>query len=516
MLAKSFSATIIGIEAHTVELEVNVSGRGSGAGSGESIVSIVGLPDTAVKESRDRVRSALNSSGYAHPRGLTVVNLAPADLKKEGAAFDLGIALGLLAANGQLDRDRLSRTAVLGELALDGAVRPVKGALPCAAKLAENPAIERILVPMANADEAALAAGRPVVHAIAHFVDAVKLINDGGGVPHRASLADYLAAHSPAQPDFAEVKGQKPARRALEIAAAGGHNSLMIGPPGTGKSMLAMRLPGILPPLCREEMLETSRIHSVLGLLSDGRPLLNERPFRSPHHTISDVGLIGGGKDPRPGEISLAHNGVLFMDEFPEFKRNVLEVMRQPLEMGQITVSRAAGSCLFPARFMLVAAMNPCPCGRGEVELGCTCKIVEKQRYRRKISGPLLDRIDLHVEVRQLSQDELVKAPDGEPSAAIRERVVAARQLQLTRYAGRDFRCNAQMTGRDLQHFCQLSAAGQLLLRQAIGRFRLSPRAYDRILKVARTIADLAGSANLSEEHLFEAISYRSADRADG
>ena len=310
-------------------------------------------------------------------------------------------------------------------------------------------------------------------------------------------------------PDFAEVKGQLLAKRALEIAAAGGHNSLMIGPPGTGKSMLAMRLPGILPPMTLEETLETSRIHSVLGMLADGKPLLRNRPFRSPHHTISDIGLIGGGRDPRPGEISLAHNGVLFMDELPEFKRNVLEVLRQPLENGWITVSRAAGNCTFPARFMLCAAMNPCPCGRGEVELGCTCKLLEKQRYRKRISGPLLDRIDLHVELRQLSQDELLAAPDGEPSRVIRERVIAARERQAVRYAESGIFCNARMGSRELQRYCRPDAAGSLLLRQAISRFRLSPRAYDRILKVARTIADLAGNDAIREEHLLEAINYR-------
>ena len=299
------------------------------------------------------------------------------------------------------------------------------------------------------------------------------------------------------------------ARRALEIAAAGGHNCLLTGPPGTGKSMLSMRLAGILPPMTMAETLETSRIHSVLGLLSGGRPLLNRRPFRSPHHTISDVGLIGGGRDPKPGEISLAHNGVLFLDELPEFKRNVLEVLRQPLENGWITVSRAAGTCTFPARFILCAAMNPCPCGRGEVELGCTCKIEEKRRYQKRISGPLLDRIDLQLEVRQLSQDELLAAPDGEPSAKIRERVIRARQLQQKRLGQRKLYCNAQLSSRDLQEFCRLSAGCQLLLRQAITRFKLSPRAYDRILKVARTIADLAGCVDIRDEHIFEAINYR-------
>lgn len=509
MLARTFSATVIGIDAHLVELEVNATGKGGSAGEADVSVSIVGLPDAAVRESRDRVKSALLSSGLAHPRGFTVVNLAPADLKKEGAAFDLGIALGMLAANGALHLDRLSMTAVLGELALNGAVRPVRGVLPAVAMLSADPRIQAIIVPRANAEEAALAACRPIVYAVDHLVEALEFVNTGNGTPYQGDSRPFLEGHSDHMPDFAEVKGQLKAKRALEIAAAGGHNSLMIGPPGTGKSMLAVRLAGILPPMTREEMLETSRIHSVLGLLSDGAPVLNERPFRSPHHTISDVGLIGGGKDIRPGEISLAHNGVLFMDEFPEFKRHVLEVLRQPLENGRITVSRAAGTCLFPARFMLCAAMNPCPCGRGEVDLGCTCKAMEKQRYLKKISGPLLDRIDLHVDVKQLTQDELLNAPTGEASSVIRERVIAARERQQRRYQGHSIHCNAQMGSRELQKFCTLNPASMQLLRQAITAFKLSPRAYDRILKVARTIADLAGSDSLGEAHLLEAISYR-------
>lgn len=508
MLAKTFSAAVIGIDAYPVEIEVNVTG--AGANVPESMVSIVGLPDAAVKESRDRVRSAILSSGMVPPRGSTVVNLAPADLRKEGAAFDLGIALGMLAASGSIPKEPLAVAAVLGELALDGTVRPVRGALPIAARLAENGGLEALLVPTANAEEAALGAGESLpVYPVANLRDAIDQISRGYGQPCRASIAEYQAGLQENIPDFADVKGQKMARRALEIAAAGGHNCLMIGPPGTGKSMLAMRLPGILPPMNRAETLETSRIHSVLGLLSSGQPLLNRRPFRAPHHTISDVGLIGGGRDPHPGEISLAHNGVLFLDELPEFKRNVLEVLRQPLENGWITVSRASGNCTFPARFILCAAMNPCPCGRGEYELGCTCRPEEKRRYRKKISGPLLDRIDLQVEVRQLSEAELLAAPDGESSAVIRERVIAARRLQEERLGRRKLYCNAQLTSRDLQEFCRLSSGGQMLMRQAIARFKLSPRAYDRILKVARTIADLAGSASLQEEHIFEAINYR-------
>lgn len=509
MLAKTFSASVIGIDAYPVEIEVNVTGSSSG-GAADSVVSIVGLPDMAVKESRDRVKSAILSSGMIPPKGFTVVNLAPADLRKEGAAFDLGIALGMLAATGAVNPEALSSVAVVGELALDGSVRPVRGALPIAARLAEQSGLAMLLVPPQNAEEAALAGGENLaVYPVASLTAAVELINRGGALPYRTSLAEYTERNREHEPDFADVKGQKMARRALEIAAAGGHNCLLTGPPGTGKSMLSMRLAGILPPMTMAETLETSRIHSVLGLLSGGRPLLNCRPFRSPHHTISDVGLIGGGRDPKPGEISLAHNGVLFLDELPEFKRNVLEVLRQPLENGWITVSRAAGTCTFPARFILCAAMNPCPCGRGEVELGCTCKIEEKRRYQKRISGPLLDRIDLQLEVRQLSQDELLAAPDGEPSAKIRERVIRARQLQQERLGQRKLYCNAQLSSRDLQEFCRLSAGSQLLLRQAITRFKLSPRAYDRILKVARTIADLAGCVAIRDEHIFEAINYR-------
>ncbi len=509
MLAKTYSAAVVGIDAFPVEVEINAS---KGA---QSLVSIVGLPDAAVKESRDRVRSALQSSGYPHPQGTTVINLAPADLKKEGAAFDLPIALVMLAASGTIDRQKLAATAVVGELALNSTVRPVRGVLPIALRMREEKQIEALLVPAANAPEAALAAGRIPVFPIHVLQDAVDYFQGKPPLPYQTQIVDDTPddVHLP---DFSDVKGQIQVKRAMEIVAAGGHNLLLLGPPGTGKSLTASCLPSILPPMTLEETLETSRIHSVLGLLEPGKPLVNRRPFVAPHHTASDVGLIGGGKDPRPGDISKAHNGVLFLDEFPEFKRNVLEVLRQPLEAGSISISRANGNCVFPAKFILIAAMNPCPCGRGAVELGCTCKIIEKQRYQKKISGPLLDRIDLHVEVRQLTQDELLKAPDGESSVTIRERVIAARKIQAERFRGRNFHANAHMTSRDLQQHCRITPASQLLLRQAITRFKLSPRAYDRILKVARTIADLASSAELREEHLFEAISYRNYDRSDG
>ena len=510
MVAKVYSAAVIGVDAHTVEIEVN-STAASTMNLKESAISIVGLPDTAVKESRDRIYSAFVNSGQIPPRGFTVVNLAPADLKKEGAAFDLGIALGILGTTGNLDIERLGRIAVLGELGLDGSVRPVRGALPIASKLAENHKISALLVPKANAREASLAAGNKLpVFPVNTLTEAVELVNRGHGTPFRASPEQLDSCGKSF--DFDEVKGQLAARRALEIAAAGGHNSLLVGPPGTGKSMLAMRLPGILPPMTMAETLETSRIYSVLGMLSEKHPLMNIRPFRSPHHTISDAGLIGGGKDPKPGEISLAHNGVLFLDELPEFRRNVLEVLRQPLEDGIVTVSRAAGSYTFPARFMLCAAMNPCPCGRGEVELGCKCKVEEKRRYLKKLSGPLLDRIDLRVQVRQLTEQELLKAPEGESSAVIRERVCRARKIQQERYAASGCFSNNQLTPKALQQFCSLSVSGEKLLTEAINRFKLSPRAYTRILKVARTIADLAGSAAIADEHLFESINYRKSD----
>jgi len=510
MISKVYSAAVIGIDAWTVEIEAEVSSS-SGIPGRDGMVSIVGLPDAAVKESRDRIYPAFTSSGFIPPRGSAVVNLAPAGLRKEGAAFDLGIALGLLASSGALDPAKLAAYAALGELALDGSLRPVRGALPLADRLASEKNLAGLLVPGPNAREAALASGdRLPVFPVSSLREAVAVVSgETKPVPFRASLSEYIAGHKGHEPDFDEVKGQPLARRALEIAAAGGHNIIMIGSPGTGKSMLAMRLPGILPPMTVAETIETSRIHSVLGLLSSGEPILNCRPFRAPHHTISDAGLIGGGHDPHPGEISLAHNGVLFLDELPEFKRSVLEVLRQPLENGFITISRASGSCTFPARFILCAAMNPCPCGMGDPELGCTCKIDEKRRYQKKISGPLLDRIDLQVDVRQLSQEELLRAPDGEPSAAIRRRVAIARKIQEHRYASSGFFCNAQLDSRNLRKFCAIPPAGENMLRNAISRFQLSPRAFDRILKVARTIADLAGKQNISEEHLFEALTYR-------
>ena len=512
MSVKCFSAAVAGIDAVPVEVEVKISASNLPAMK-ESMITIVGLPDAAVKESRERITAAFSSSKFALPPGMAVVNLAPADLRKEGAAFDLAIALCLLAEAGVVDKERIQTFGFAGELALDGSVRAVKGALPLTDVLGRSGKVNAVVVPLGNACEAALAAGKKFpVFGIASLQEAVDLVNNGDFLPCRAELKEFQEEDEKNIPDFAEVKGQQMAKRALEIAAAGGHNILMCGPPGTGKSMLASRLPGILPPMTLEETLETSRIHSVLGMLSSGTPILTRRPFTAPHHTVSDAGLLGGGHDPRPGEISLAHNGVLFLDELPEFKRNVLEVLRQPLETGSVTISRASGSCTFPARFILCAAMNPCPCGRGEVELGCVCKLEEKRRYLKKLSGPLLDRIDLHVEVRQLSQDELVNVPAGESSAVIRQRVIAARKIQEERFSRhKGIYCNARMGSRELQLYCALTPGSEALLRQAINRFKLSPRAYDRILKVARTIADLSGAPEIPESAIFEAINYRKA-----
>ncbi|MBC7287702.1 MAG: YifB family Mg chelatase-like AAA ATPase [Armatimonadetes bacterium] len=506
MLARVPSATVVGLDGHMVTVEVDVSGE-------SPAFNIVGLPDPAVRESKDRVQSAIRNSGFYFPEARITVNLAPADLRKQGPLFDLPIAIGLLLATGQCASDVVSDVAIVGELGLDGLVRPVHGVLPMAIGAARA-GVPRIIVPTANAKEAAVVQ-EIEVYTVETLYDTVRLLEtEFMAEPVKVNPEDLSPDRPCYDVDFGDVRGQELAKRALEVAVAGGHHLLMIGPPGVGKTMLAQRVPTIMPPMSLQEALEVTQIYSVAGLLPSDTAIVRERPFRNPHHSISVAGLIGGGSIPQPGEVSLAHNGVLFLDELPEFPRQAIEGMREPLESGEVVIARAQLTVRFPARFQLIADMNPCPCGHyGDPARPCHCAPGDIARYRRKISGPVLDRIDIHMEVPRLKAEELMAPGAGEPSEKIRSRVMAARERQQRRYAGTPFFKNADLTARAVREFCRLKPEAEALLRAAMDQFALSARAHDKVLKVARTIADLEGSDDISTPHVAEAIQYRITDR---